>query len=707
MNVHGVRRYVEEFQFAEYLRFDFTHLKGDLIGGVTSAVVALPLALGFGILAYGGDPRGAVAGLYGAIFTGLLASLFGGTERQITGPTGGMTVILTMVYKEFGGPEALLGACIIAGILQIGFGFVKAGRFISFIPYPVIVGFTNGIALLIFGQQLHLFAAAPMIGLITIGTIALIPLVHRSLPKALIGLVVGTLVAIAGYDRWDWLRIAVDPTRYALVWNSALQVIGTIPQTFAAPAFPSVGWNVWSKLFPAGLTISLLGSLETLLASVVADSATGDRHNSNRELVGQGIGNLVAGIFGGIAGTGAIVRTNVNIRSGGVTKISGIVHSVVLIAMMMVLAPLVARVPLVVLAGVLMMTAVGMFEWEPLRRLPRTPLPDALVMVATMVITVLSDLITAVLVGFALAGFLFVFRMSELGVTNILDEKQSGNLSDDLVGRLKQQRIVVYEIEGPLFFGAAKNFVREIEQQFNYSIIILAMENVPIIDATGALALEDIVDRLARDKKKLILAGLRKEARTVLHKMGVTSKIGIGNFAMDTAHAIEYALRYSDGAWREQHLGRYLSPDLILLDIAVASKEELFTRMAERAYRKGYVTNKAEFLRDLWEREESASTGMERSIAIPHSRSGSTGSPVIIVARLAGPIPYETMDGSDVRLVFMISASYSNEEYLQILSLLGKRLKQEGIVASLLEAHDEHEMFDVLSLLGGGTAAKR
>lgn len=691
------RVYFQEFRLRDLLRFDLRHLRGDLIGGLTSAIVALPLALGFGILAYNGDPRGAVAGLYGAIFTGILSAFFGGTPRQITGPTGGMTVILTTVYMQYGGPDALLGACLIAGVLQIGYGVIKAGRFISFVPYPVIVGFTNGIAVLIFSQQIRLFAAAPVIGLITIGAIVAAPYIHKGLPKALIGLLVGTTAGTFFFGQWDWMQGAFDPASGGFSVRQSLDLIGTIPHAFALPHLPDVDWKTWSRLFPAGLTISLLGALETLLASVVADSVTGDRHNSNRELVGQGIGNFVAGLFGGIAGTGAIVRTNVNIRAGGVTRISGIFHGLVLLAVMVAFAPLVGMIPLTVLAGVLMMTAIGMFEWEPLKLIPKTPAPDAIVLVTTMTITVVSDLITAVLVGFALAGFLFVYRMSELGVTNLLDEKHRKLIGPEQEELLRRHRVVVYDIEGPLFFGAAKNFVKEIEEEFDYRVIVINMENVPVIDTTGALAIEDIVDRLNRDKKKIVIAGMRKEVRTVLHRLGVTAKIGIGNFAPDLGQALRYALGFAAGETERMHLGKFLTPDLIMVDLKASSKKELFAKMVARAHRKGYVRNEAEVLKDLWEREDAASTGMQKGMAIPHSRSGSAGKLVIMVARLAHTIDYETLDGSRVDLVFLIAASEDNEEYLQVLSLLAKVLRKAGVLEGLRAARKQDDIYDLLA----------
>ncbi|HXF99571.1 MAG TPA: SulP family inorganic anion transporter [Bacteroidota bacterium] len=692
----ALRSYFEDFRFREVVQFDFRHIKGDFVGGLTSAIVALPLALGFGILAYNGDPRGAVAGLYGAIFTGFLASLFGGTPRQITGPTGGMTVILTQTYVQYGGPDALLGSCLIAGLLQVFYGLIKAGRFVSLIPYPVIVGFTNGIAILIFTQQFTLFAGAPVIGLITTAVITLAPYIHKGLPKALLGLVIGTAVALVVYPQWDFLRLAINPKTWEVSLAQSLNFIGEIPRSIPLPQFPANDLHTWARLFPAGLTISLLGALETLLASVVADSVTGDRHNSNRELIGQGIGNFAAGLFGGIAGTGAIVRTNVNIRAGGVTKLSGMIHAAILVLVMLLLAPLVSQVPLVVLAGVLMMTAIGMFEWEPLKLLPRTPLPDATVMIATMFVTVVSDLITAVLVGFALSGFLFVYRMSELGVTNLLEQRHTNVLRKEQEEALRKHRIVVFDIEGPLFFGAARNFIKEIEQETDYRVVILNMESVPVIDTTGALAVQDIVDRLNKDRKKIIIAGLRKDVRIVLHRLGITQQIGVGNFASDLDHAIDYAVSYASGAMERLHLGQYVSQDLVMLDLKVRTKEELFKKMADRAYRTGHIDSKARFIKELWEREEAGSTDLENGVAIPHARSGASHGMVILFARLAQPLQYNSTGGKPVDLVFMIAADDQSNEYLQTLSLLARMLKRPGALDQLRSARTPHEVYDLL-----------
>lgn len=418
-----------------------------MLGGLTSAIVALPLALGFGILAFNGDPRGAVAGLYGAIFTGILSALFGGTSQQITGPTGGMTVILTTVYIQYGGPKALLAACIVAGVFQIAYGLLKIGKYIHMVPYPVTVGFTNGIAILIFTQQIGIFSTAPMIALITMAAIYLSLIINKNLPKSLIGLIVGSLAAYL-FGSSEFLRMKLSIAESPLISvSSAIQVIGTIPSHFQSFKIPAISWETWKSVLPAGFTISLLGAIETLLASVVADNAANTRHNSNKELIGQGIANFTAPFFGGVAGTGAIVRTMVNIRSGGRTRISGIIHGLVLIMVMLFLSDVAARIPLAALAGVLMVTALGMLELEPIKLLPRTPAADGTVMLATTLITVLTDLITAVEVGMVMAAFLFVHRMSELGMDQkLLQEVKGVTLGEDTLKLLRDNKIVLFDI---------------------------------------------------------------------------------------------------------------------------------------------------------------------------------------------------------------------------------------------------------------------
>ena len=692
--------YLREFSFSENFRFSLKHIKGDLIGGVTAAIVALPLALGFGLLAFNGDPRGAVAGLYGAIFTGILASLFGGTPQQITGPTGGMTVILTTVYMEYGGPDALLAACILAGIFQMLYGLLKVGKYVHLVPYPVTVGFTNGIAILIFIQQFKTFNTAPVIALATMGIIYTVPKINRNLPKALIGLALGSIIAYA-FSSSELLRTIYDPTKGGLTIASAIKVIGEIPSSFQLPSVPGISLETWRKLIPAGFTISLLGSIETLLASVVADNTTNTRHNSNKELIGQGFGNFVAGIFGGVAGTGAIVRTMVNVRSGGITRLSGIIHGVVLILVMLFLGKLASTIPLAALAGVLMMTAIGMLELEPLKLLPRTPVADAAVMIATILITVFTDLITAVEVGMVMASFLFVYRMSEMGMSqSLLEERKGVTLDEPTQKLLKENKIVVFDVEGPLFFGAAKSFVTALEKNFDVKVVILDMENVPVIDTTGAVAIDNIVERLHRDKKRLLIVGMRDKVRKVLYDLEITRRIGIGNFLNTVDEAIEYALEVTKQEVERTYLGGFVSENLIMLDVSAKDRDDLLDKMVTQACNAGIVTDKQIFLESILQREALTPTIIGKGVAVPHAHSGGADARVVVVfARLKEPIRYSQENPDPVRIVFMVATGTNEREYLNVLRLIAMNISQESVYNGLLSAKDIHDVHHRLSEL--------
>lgn len=697
-NSSVLKEYFREFQFGDTVRFDLSHLKNDFIGGITSAIVALPLALGFGLLSFNGDPQGAVAGLYGAIFTGILASFFGGTRQQITGPTGGMTVVLTQVYIQYGGIEALLAACIIAGVFQIGFGMLKFGKYVSLVPYPVIVGFTNGIAVLIFTQQLKTFNTAPVIALITMAVIYLSPKINKQLPRSLIGLLVGTTVAYL-FSSNDFLRLQFNAEYHTLSAAEIIKTIGSIPSSFQIPRLPSIPWDTWQKCLPAGLTIALLGSIETLLASVVADNATNSRHNSNKELIGQGIANFTAPFFGGVAGTGAIVRTMVNIRSGARTKLSGIFHGVILIVVMLFLGGPAAHIPLAALAGVLMMTAIGMFETEPIKLIPKAPIPDSVVMLTTIAITVFVDLITAVEVGMVMAAFLFVHRMSELGMVTQNDFTSGGIPMDDAMrDTLNKHKIVIFHIEGPLFFGAAKTFVDRLESNFDVSVVILNIGNVPIVDTTGAVALENIVDRLYHDHKRLLIVGIRPRVREILYNLGVTQKIGIGNFIPTTEEAISYALDITDGKTEHPHLASFIPESLLFIDLEASTKNELFSALAIQAYKAKVVSNKSEFLQSVLEREEHIPTIIGKKVAVPHGRVGSEGNTVVVLfARLKNEIVYNEQTGETVKMIFMVSTGTNEKEYLNALRMIAANINNDSIYARLLSATDQSELHHILS----------
>jgi len=694
--------YFREFRFREYLRFDLSRLPGDLWGGLTSAIVALPLALGFGILATNGDPRGAVAGLYGAIFTGILASLFGGTPQQITGPTGGMTVVLTQVFVEVSrgsgfqpAMSALLLACLIAGIIQVAFGLFKLGRLVSYVPLPVITGFTNGIAVLIFTQQIRAFSAAPLVGLVTVAAIIAASAANRSLPKLFIGLVTGTLVAAIVVPKWDILLYGIDWKGLALVKQEGLRLVGAIPGALQMPSWPKASWEAWHRAIPAGFTIAILGCLETMLASVVVDSATNTEHNSNRELVGQGVGNSVAAIFGGIAGTGAIVRTMINIRSGGSTKLSGVICGLILLAVVLFLGKLAGAIPLAALAGVLMMAAWGMFEWEPLRMMRRVPASDTLVMLTTMMVTVFSDLISAVLIGMVLAAVLFIHRMGRLGML-AEPEHELSRLSPDTRELMRRHRISVCSVEGPLFFGAVKTFSREITQS-SPDILILDMKGVPVIDLSGAQAIGSVVGRMAARGKRVLISGMRQEARRVLHQLGIVQRIGADSFPDDLAKAADYAISLAQD--RPPSLADYFKDDLVLLDAEAGSKKELFEEVARRAVDKGYVLDGQAFLDNLWRREQDSPTSLGHGVAIPHSRSGAASDEVVVAfIRLKRPVSdYEGIDGRPVELVLMISAGDNVQGYLRVLKLITMAVGREENRRRLMEAETVGQVLEVFA----------
>ncbi|MBI5805715.1 PTS sugar transporter subunit IIA [candidate division TA06 bacterium] len=692
--------YFKEFNFEEYLKFDLKNIKGDLLGGLTSAIVALPLALGFGILATNGDPRGAVAGLYGAIFTGILASLFGGTSQQITGPTGGMTVVLTEVFVEVSRSgnyqtalSALLLACLIAGIIQIAFGLFKLGRFVSFVPQPVIVGFTNGIAILIFLQQLKTFAAAPLVAAITIGFIVLTPMFNKSLPKLFIGLVLGSLVAYFFASHYALFNIGFNWQGFSFYDAGGLKLVGEIPRSLQLPSWPTASLAAWRKAIPAGFTIAILGCLETLLASVVVDTVTNTEHNSNRELVGQGIGNSLAALFGGIAGTGAIVRTTINIRSGGVSKLSGVICGLFLLMVVLFLAPVAGFIPLAALAGVLMMAAIGMFEWEPLKMIPKTPAADSLVMVTTMLVTVFADLISAVLIGMVLATMLFLNRMSKLGVIPRTESELKG-LSPETKEIMKKQKIAVFNIEGPLFFGAVKTFSRELTQA-SPDTLILDMKNVPVLDLSGAQAIENVVSRMKAKKKRVILSGLRPEVRQVLHQLEIIQKIGADSFPDDLYKAVDYAVSLSQNI--QPSLADYFKDDLVIIDAEAGSKEELFEDAAQKALQAGYVYDKEAFLQNLWHRENDSPTSLGHGVAIPHSRSGAASDEIVVIfiklkKAIAG---YDGIDGQPVKLILMISAGDNVNGYLKVLKLITLAVGREEPRQRLLESKSVEEVLDV------------
>lgn len=466
-------------------------LRGDLFGGLTAAVVALPLALAVGAMTH----VGAAAGLYGAVFTGIIAALFGGTATQITGPTlTTMAVVLTAFAA--GGWAELVLATLFCGLFQILFGVLKMGRLITYIPQPVIAGFTNGMAVFIFAKQLPTFAAAPLIGLVAVLLMWGWPRINRVIPGSLVALVLTAgLAALLG-----WTEAPYG------IWQPAA-VIGEIPRGLPHFYWPELNMAVVRPALIAGFTLALIASMESLLSSIIVDDMTGARHRLDKELVGQGIGNIVAAFFRGLVGNGAIVRSVVNTRSGGRTRLSGVIHGVAILAITLSFGGLAERVPMATLAGILMMTAAGMIDWQSVRDLRREHPTDAAVMLVTAVLTFTMPLTFAIGAGVVLSAVLFTMRMSQSRV-------HATEVEPDLT---------VISVDGPLFFGDA-NLLQEKVEDCTGSVV-LDLSRMTVVDATGACTLRRLVRKGREQGRWLVLCGLHEGPRATLAAFGFLDEV--------------------------------------------------------------------------------------------------------------------------------------------------------------------------------------
>lgn len=549
-----MRKYTKLLPLVNYKDL-FADWQADLIAGITVAVVALPLALAFAV-ASGVEPK---VGLYTAIVTGIVGSAFGGSRYQITGPTGAMSVILIEIVAKYG-IEKVWIAGVMAGIIQLALGITKLGKFVKFIPYPVTVGFTNGIAAIIFSGQLNNF-----FGLQVPKQEDFVPSLWATLTHLsslnLMALIVGS-VAIVTQITWPRLKVPgakkvpgslvglVLATVITCVFHLQVPTIGAIPQTLPTPQLFG-GWNdleVMRELLNPAIAIAALGAIEALLSAVVADSMTvSDKHDSDRELIGQGLANIASPFFGGIPCTGAIARTAVNVRSGAKTRLAGIIHGVVLAAIVVVLAPLASKIPMAALASILMVTSFRMIEWEAIGLLAQarnraadaswgsqTLYTDFGVMLLTWLVTVAFDLVLAVEVGLAAAAALFIRNMSNLHLSPLRD---SWLFPPGVPPELSEQ-IAVYRLDSPLFFGAAERFVTLLRRAPQVKFLILRMRFMHSIDTTGLVALEEIHNDLKRHDCRLILTGLQSPVLSLLERTGLLAKIGSENCHTTTNEAI-------------------------------------------------------------------------------------------------------------------------------------------------------------------------
>lgn len=488
----------------------FDSFKRELLAGVTVSIVALPLALAFGMQATG-NSEGAIIGLYGAIITGFFAALFGGTPRQVTGPTGPITIIVTGIVAQFGLTYAFIAA-FLGGLFQICFGLFKLGNYLKFIPLPVVSGFMNGIAIIIIISQIKYLSSSFLIVMLTIVMMLFSIKWIKFAPPSLVALIGGALIVVALEKVLPTLQFSMPYINDFTIFGD-VERIGEIPKGLPQFHLPIVNLEILMKLLPSALSIAVLGSIDSLLTSVVMDNMTGAKHNSNKELIGQGIGNALAGLFGAMPGAGATVRSVVNLRSGARTTLSAMIHSIALLSFMLVFGSLASQIPLAVLAGILIITGFTMFDIESIRVIRKEPVSDAVAMITTMVLTVVVDLMVAVGVGIVMSALIFMKRMSEEGVK---------------VTNRKEEHLSIYTLEGPLYFGSTDSLVTTILKD-KEKAIVLEMERVPVIDATGALAIVQIYDQLKQRDQQLYLVGIQKNIKVRLRKMKVFQSLGNNN----------------------------------------------------------------------------------------------------------------------------------------------------------------------------------
>ena len=539
----------------------FNNLRGDIYGGLVAAVVALPLALAFGVA----SGLGATAGLYGAIFVGFFAALFGGTPAQVSGPTGPMTVVMAGIVASLtGDPSMALLAVILGGGFQILLGLSRVGQYIALIPYPVISGFMSGIGCIILILQL-----GPLVGHAAspqgvVATLKALPGFYGNPVRDAV--VAGALTLAVVYLTPGRLAKIIPPPLLALVIATPLAyfflpnapVIGEVPRGFPTPVMPSFAWKGLSFVVESAVVLALLGAIDSLLTSLVCDNMTHTQHDSDRELIGQGIGNMVAGFFGGIPGAGATMRSVANIRTGGRTPISGTLHAVVLLAVLLGLGPLAEKIPLAVLAGILFKVGIDIIDWSFLRYVLKAPRIDVVIMTVVLLTTVLVDLISAVGVGLVLASLFFVKRMADLELANlhlITDSSADTPLLPEEASILEQANggILLIHVDGPMSFGSAKNMVRRLEsvKGFNtFTSVVLDLSKVPAIDGTAALAVKDMLKIVKAHHQHLFFVGMQPHVTSILDGLGVLSHIRPGHRFASRIEALQKAAEVGQNSFK-------------------------------------------------------------------------------------------------------------------------------------------------------------
>ena len=519
------------------------NLSGNIFGGMTAAIVALPLALAFGVQ----SGMGAISGLYGAVALGFFSALFGGTKTQISGPTGPMTVVSSAIIAGevaiYGSIEAaigtIIGTFVLAGLFMVLMGLSRVGQYIKYMPYPVISGFMSGIGIIIIIMQIF-----PFFGIVSPASIldifSNIPSIAHYINFYAVLLAASTILIIYLFPK---VTTTIPSTLIALLSLSTIStllnfnvpIIGDIPKGLPdihIDTLLSMDWHHPMVMVIPALTLASLGAIDSLLTSVVADNMTKTRHNSNRELIGQGLGNMIAGLIGGLPGAGATMRTVVNIQAGGTGRLSGVVHALILIVVLLGAGDYAKLIPLPVLAGILITVGIGIIDYKGIKHLTVIPRADAVVMIIVVLLTVFVDLLQAVAIGLVLASLLFMKQMgdnaeSKSVSSTLLDDFHHTDLQDDkknIPDDIKNQ-IYIQHFDGPIFFGFTAHFRKMMEELPDISIVIFRMQNVPTIDQSGMYAIEDAILQLHKKNITVVISEIQEQPKAMLENINLIPEL--------------------------------------------------------------------------------------------------------------------------------------------------------------------------------------
>ncbi|MCY7294891.1 SulP family inorganic anion transporter [Alteromonas sp. a30] len=527
-------------------------LRGDITGGITAGIVALPLALALGVA----SGLGPMAGLYGAILVGFFAAFLGGTPSQISGPTGPMVVVLAGLFASLSGDATLVfTAVMLAGLLQIVFGFLGIGQYIRLVPYPVISGFMSGIGAIIIILQLgRLLGHEPPSG--TIGALEYLPTALSDINFGTLLIGVGTLIiaykwpaSLGKYVPGALAALVIGTIVGLFVEN--LPVLGQIPTGLPSLHLPVFDQSTLFLVVEAAVVLAVLGCIDSLLTSLVADNMTRTRHDSNRELVGQGVGNTIAGLFGGIAGAGATMRTVINIRSGGSGRLSGMVHSLVLLAIVMGLGGLASHIPHAVLAGILVKVGLDIIDWSYITKAHRGPRWDLALMLLVLGMTVFVDLITAVAAGVVLAALAFVKQLAKVQLDAIKVMPEHLDVPEE-AAILKKigPSVNLFDFGSPLSFGAAADVGHHVRENVKneVSILLLDFDRVPFMDVSAARAVDTIITDAQAAGRKILISALTPKVKQVLDALDVKNTVSEAHIFETRLDALKYAEMMVDNA---------------------------------------------------------------------------------------------------------------------------------------------------------------